>query len=205
LPTASASSLTARAATALLALAAAAGCAQHELWPVEKLDPKTAVNLTIMAEPWVYSHDVPMLAANARDYVNVGVVETNRAGTRAYWLGIVAWSTIDRSNLGLAAPVVKPGRVTFAWAGATLELQPAPGGLSDVGSHEAIFAPPQPAHEDAWYRLTEAQLVQFAKAPPESVSLLLDDGSAIRHLPWHVDPRPMGQFVEATGITIANP
>lgn len=194
-----------RTGATLVVLFALAGCAERDLWPVEKLDPKTAVNLTIMAEPWIYAHDVPMLAANARDYVNVGVVETNRAGTRNYWLGVVAWSTIDRNGLGVPAPVVKPGRVTFAWPEATLELQPLPGGRAEVGTRKAIFAAPQAAYADAWYRLTEAQLARFAKAPPASVSLVLDDGSSILHEPWQVDARAMAQFVQATGIKIARP
>ncbi len=205
MPTASVSRFGKRAAALLVALAAAAGCVERDLWPVERLDPKTAVNLTIMAQPWVYSHDVPMLAANARDYLNVGVVETNRAGSREYWLGIVAWSTIDRSGLGVPAPLAKPGRVAFAWDGTTLELQPVAGGRDEVGAHKAIFTAPQSEYADAWYRLSEAQLASFARSPPASVSLLLDDGSAIRHLPWQVDPRAMAQFVEATGIAVARP
>ena len=205
MPTASASRFRASATAALVALVAAAGCAERDLWPVEKLDPKTAVNLTIMAEPWVYGHDVPMLAANARDYLNIGILETNRAGSREYWLGVVAWSTIDRSGLGVPAPLAKPGRVTFTWENATLDLQPAAGGLAEVGTQKPVFAAPQAAHEDAWYRLTEAQLTQFAKAPPAAVSLALDDGSSVRYLPWQIDPRGMAQFVEATGITVTRP
>jgi hypothetical protein len=193
------------AAAVLLALLALAGCAERDLWPVEKLDAKTAVNLTIMAQPWVYSHDVPMLAANARDYLNVGVVETNRAGTRAYWLGIVAWTTIDRSGLGVPAPLVKPARVTLTWPERSLELQPVAGGRAEVGTEKTLFAGPQPAHEDAWYRLTEAQLALAAKAPPSSVALVLEDGTSIRYLPWDVKGQAMEQFIEATGFTFDNP
>jgi hypothetical protein len=194
-----------RAASALTALLALAGCAARDLWPVEKIDQKTAVSFTIMAQPWVYAHDVPMLAANARDYLNVGVVETNRAGTRAYWLGVVAWSTIDRSGLGVPTPPVKPARVTLAWPDRALDLQPAAGGREEFGTEKVLFAGPQPAHEDAWYRLTEPQLALLAKSPPASVSLVLDDGTSIAHLPWDVNQRVMQQFVEATGFTLNNP
>jgi hypothetical protein len=44
-----------RAPIALLAILALGGCAQRELWPEERLDPNTAVNVTIMAEPWICS------------------------------------------------------------------------------------------------------------------------------------------------------
>lgn len=194
-----------RATAALWAVLALPGCAERDLWPVEKLDRETAVNLTIMAQPWVYSHDVPMLAANSRDYLNLGVVETNRTGERAYWLGIVAWSTIDRGGLGVPAPLVKPARVTLAWPERSLDLQPAAGGRAEFGTDKVLFAGPQPAHEDAWYRLTEAQLALLAKSPPSSVSLVLDDGTSIPHLPWDVNQRAMRQFVEATGFTLNSP
>ena len=205
MPTASASRSRLRAAAALCATLALPGCAERDLWPVEKLDRETAVNLTIMAQPWVYSHDVPMLAANARDYLNLGVVETNRAGTRAYWLGIVAWTTIDRSSLGVPAPLVKPAKVTLAWPGRTLELQPAPGGRDEFGTDKVLFAGPQPAHEDAWYRLSEPQLALLVKSAPPSVSLVTDDGTAIAYVPWEVDQRAMQQFVEATGFAVTSP
>ena len=190
-----------RASALLLATLALAGCAERDLWPVERLDPNTAVNITIMADPWVYGHDVPMLAANARDYLNVGVVETNRAGKRDYWLGVVAWSTIDRSALAVPVPLVKPGKLRLAWPGQSLDLLPAAGGLAEVGTQKSIFAGPQGVHEDAWYALTAAQLSVLAKSPPATVGLVLDDGAVIVHEPWQVDRRAMDQFVEATGFT----
>ena len=149
-----------RASALLLATLALPGCAERDLWPVERLDPQTAVNITIMADPWVYGHDVPMLAANARDYLNVGVVETNRAGKRDYWLGVVAWSTIDRSALPVPVPLVKPGKLRLGWSGQSLDLLPAAGGLAEVGTEKSIFAGPQGVHEDAWYALTARTTVR---------------------------------------------
>jgi hypothetical protein len=181
------------------------GCAERDLWPAEQLDPKTAVNVTIMAEPWVYSRDVPMLAANARDYLNVGVVETNRSGTRAYWLGVVAWSTIDRSALPVPLAPVKPGTVKLSWPEDTLELKPASAGRETIGVTETIFAGPQPVQEDAWYALNAAQLARLAKSPPVTVSLVLDDDAVIVHEAWQVSRRAMDQFLEATGFTPAVP
>jgi hypothetical protein len=205
LPTASASRIRLCASAALLAVLALSGCAERDLWPVERLDPKTAVNVTIMVDPWVYGHDVPMLAANARDYLNVGVVETNRAGTRAYWLGVVAWSTIDRSALPVPVAPVRPGTVKLRWPEETLELKPAAAGRQAIGSSGTIFAGPQPVQEDAWYELNAAQLSRLAKSPPATVSLVLDDGAVIVHQPWHVDQRAMDQFLEATGFTPVGP
>jgi hypothetical protein len=172
---------------------------------VEKLDPQTAVNVTIMAEPWVYARDVPMLAANARDYLNVGVVETNRSGTRAYWLGVVAWSTIDRSALPVPVAPVRPGAIKLSWQEDTLELKPAAAGRESIGVSESIFAGPQPVSEDAWYALNSAQVSRLAESPPATVSLVLDDGAVIVYEAWQVRRRVLDQFLEATGFTPAVP
>jgi hypothetical protein len=190
-----------RAPIALLAILVLGGCVQRELWPEERLDLKSAVNVTIMAEPWVYFHDVPMLVANARDYLNVGVVETNRAGTRACWLGVIAWSTINRSALPVPGQPVKPGRVKLSWPDESLELQPVAAGRESLGISEVVFAGPQPAFGDTWYALTTAQLSRLSRSPPPTVSLVRDDGGATIYQAWQIDPRVLAQFLEATGFT----
>lgn len=182
---------------ALLALQSCA--AERDLWPVERLDPYSAVNTTIMAEPWVYARDVPAIAANARDYLNVGLVETNHAGLRGVWLGIVAWSTIDRSALRVPTQPVKPGLAKLNWADGTLETTPAAQGREAIGASEPIFSGPQPAFEDAWYLLSPVQLARLAREPPASVSLTLPDGRVIVYESWTVDRRSLDQFLEATG------
>jgi hypothetical protein len=171
----------------------------RDLWPVERLDPYSAVNTTIMAAPWVYGRDVPSIAVNSRDYLNVGLVETNRAGQRAYWLGIVAWSTIDRSALSVPASPVKPGVVQLSWGDSSLELQPVTGGREMLGATEAIFAGPQPDFQDAWYMLTREQLVRLADAPPTAISLAGKEGMPLVYEAWRVDRRALEQFLEATG------
>jgi hypothetical protein len=189
-----------RAAMLLLVLLAGGCTAGRDLWPVERLDPYSAVNTTIMAEPWVYGRDVPAIAANARDYLNVGLVETNRAGLRGYWLGVVAWSTIDRSALAVRLPPIKPGKVKLNWPDSSLELAPNPAGRGALGAGEPIFAGPQPVFQDAWYPLSATQLSRIAREPPTSVSLILDDGRPLVYDPWRVERRALDQFLEATGF-----
>lgn len=183
----------------LLAILVLAGCAERELWPEERLDPNTAVNVTIMAEPWIYSHDVPMLAANARDYLNVGVVETNRAGTRAYWLGIIAWSTIDRSPLQDVASS-QPGKARLIWPAAQLELLPAKNGRSAPGLTDPVFVEPQAHFTEAWYPLSTAQLSQLGQGAPVAVALIDDEGQLTTYEEWQVRQAAFSEFLKATGF-----
>lgn len=170
-----------------------------DLAPVERLDPYSAVNTTIMAEPWVYARDVPMIAANSRDYVNVGLVETNRAGLRGYWLGVVAWSTVDRSALRSTEEPLRPSVVRLNWNDSSMELVPDPAGRAAIGASQAVFAGPQPAFHDAWYLLSREQLDRLARQPPVSVTLFLPEGRTASYSTWSVDRRALDEFLETTG------
>ncbi len=189
-----------RTAAAWLAILALTSCAERDLWPQERLDTKTAVNVTIMSEPWIYSRDMPMLAANARDYLSVGVVETNRAGTRAYWLGIVAWSTIDRSVLPDPAPSVLPAKARLIWPDTKLELSPASNGRSAPGLTEPVFVDPQAKFTEAWYPLSIAQVGQLGKGAPTTVAVVRDAGQPTTYGAWQVNAAAMSEFLKATGL-----
>jgi len=188
-----------RIALALVPLLLAA-CAERDVWPVERLDPKTAVNVTLMAQPWVYARPLPMLAANARDYLNVGVVETNRTGERAYWLGVVSWSTIDRTQLPAGAGLAQPIHLRLAWKDGNLDLTPAPGGRAAVGLTAPALTEPAERYTDAWYSLSAANLKRLSTAAPDSVSLVDDDDGLRTYEAWAIDPAVMAEFRKATGL-----
>lgn len=58
-------------------------CASRDLQPVERVDPDTAVHVTIIAKPWLYVLDDPRQRATASHFLNVAVVEANRTGIRS--------------------------------------------------------------------------------------------------------------------------
>ena len=183
-----------------LALLMLAGCAERDLWPVERLDPKTAVNVTIMAEPWVYARSVPMLAANARDYLNVGIVETNRSGTRAYWLGVVSWSTIDRSVYAANGARAMPVRIRLGWPTMKLELVPATAGRSTAGLSAPVFTEGATSFDESWYPLSTDEVAQLGIGAPTAVSLIDEAGELASYDAWHADPTVMVDFLKATGL-----
>lgn len=177
-----------------------AACAERDVWPVERLDPRTAVHVTMMAEPWVYARPLPMLAANARDYLNVGVVETNRAGARAYWLGVVSWSTIDRTQLPAGAGLAQPARLRLAWNDGSLDLSPAPEGRAAVGLTQPALTGPAERFTDAWYALSGGEFKRLSALAPRSVSLVGDNGGLRTYDAWRINPAAMAEFLKATGL-----
>lgn len=196
----SGSDLRFQAPIALLAILVLAGCAGRELWPEERLDQKTAVNVTIMAEPWVYSRDVPMLAANARDYLNVGVVETNRAGTRAYWLGVVSWSTIDRSVFATNTAPARLPKVRLGWQKTRLELSPATGGRDAAGLSAPLFTGAATRFEESWYPLSIDEVVRLGASAPIAVALVDEAGGLTTYEAWNVKGVAIMEFLKATGL-----
>lgn len=183
-----------------LSLLVLSGCAETDLWPAERLDPKTAVNVTIMARPWVYARGVPMLAANARDYLNVGIVETNRAGTRAYWLGVVSWSTIDRSVFAAEAGNQAPPKVQLGWANSRLDLSPLEGGRSAARLSAPVFVEPGTEFKESWYSLSTDQVMQLGSNVPVAVSLISETGERTTYDAWDANPAAIAEFLKATGL-----
>jgi hypothetical protein len=177
---------------------ALAACVAQDLWPREFVDPRTAVHATILAEPWVYAREVPMLAANARDYLNLGVVAINRSGDRTYWLGVVAWSTIDRTATDAGS--ARPGRLRLVYAKESIDLTPVEEGRRAVGLDRPEFTGPATRFSGDWYPLSVEQLRSLSEAPPSAVELLLAESQALKFEKWRVRRKPMTEFLKATGL-----
>lgn len=183
-----------------LSLLILAGCAERDLWPAERLDPQTAVNVTIMARPWVYARAVPMLAANARDYLHVGVVETNRAGSRTYWLGVVSWSTLGRSVFAAGSASGAPPKVRLGWANSRLDLSPLEGGRSAARLSAPAFVEPGTKFQESWYAISTEQVVRLGSGAPVAVSLIGEGGELSTYEAWDANPAAMLEFLKATGL-----
>jgi hypothetical protein len=141
-----------------------------------------------------------MLAANARDYLNVGVVETNRGGTRAYWLGVVSWSTIDRSVFAAQRAHQAHAGVRLGWPKSSLELLQAAGGRTAAGLSSPAFVEPGTKFRESWYALSIDQVGQLGRSAPVAVSLISGDGELATYEAWDANPAAMLEFLKATGL-----
>jgi hypothetical protein len=145
-------------ASALLLLA---GCASDPPAARSWLDPRTAASVQAMGAPWVYARSAAGLAANQRDYRSIGIVEVNRQGARAYYLGVVAWSTVDRS--GLPPP---PQPTGLRWAGDDRSVrEPVGRDAASIGLSSEPFRPPSGFLGETWYRLSAAEVRALASVP----------------------------------------
>lgn len=172
-----------------------AGCASRDLWPVERVDPETAVHVTIMAEPWIYAVDDPRQSANASHFVNVTVVEANRTGTRSYWLNVVSSSTHARAG---SAGYAVSGPIQLRWPTGQLQLAAAAGGRRAAGISEPAIRVPGATIGEAWCALSAADLAEFAAGAPTAISLMDADGKWQTFAPWQVDDAAIAEFLKAT-------
>jgi hypothetical protein len=160
------------------------GCAADPAARVDEyLDPATAVTVRAVAQPIVYAHEAPELAANARDYLSAGVVEIINMDKRERYLALVSWSTIDR-NRPAAGPAPVPGHVELLLGGASRELTPLTHEARSLGISEAPFRPGTGYVGESWYRLSVAELRALAQSPPTSLALLDDAQLRVEYALW---------------------
>ena len=167
----------------------------------EYLDPRTAMTISATATPFIYAHDVPELAANVRDYLSVGAVETNNMGARRHYLAVVSWTTIDRGRAGLPPPAGVEA-LELELDGKTRTLQPQSHEPRSIGSGEPLFRPPSGYLSETWYEVKPSDLRAFAAAPPAMLRVLRDDG-ATDYAAWKRADDALKAFVE--GIPDAAP
>lgn len=176
----------------LVALAALAACAAPPAAVRSELDPRTAVTTQYMGEPWVYAREATELAVHARDYLSVGVVEVNRQGRRAYFLGVVAWSTVDRSGVPDArAPL--PADLNVEGLPAT--LVPLGHEPKAIGVSLPLFRPPTGYTRETWYALRPADLRALGAHRPAWLEFMQDD-VRYRFDHWRGGPELLAPLVE---------
>ncbi len=172
---------------------AVGGCAAGGDRVTEHLDQQTAVTIRALAEPLVFAHEAPQLAANARDYLSLGLVEINNMGARRHYLALVSWTTIDRALSGAPrAPI--PDRIALTAGERVIELAPASHEARSLGIGGALFRPPSGYVGESWYAVDPGQLRALAAAPDFSIALEGDAGS-IRYAPWRADGAALAEFV----------
>lgn len=179
-------------ACVLLALAALAACAAPPAPLRSEIDPRTAVTTQSMGEPWVYAREATELAVHARDYLSVGVVEVNRQGRRTYFLGVVAWSTVDRSGVP-GARVPLPAELELE--GRRAPLAPLGHDAKSIGVSLSLFRPATGYAGETWYALQPEDVRALANHRPAWVEFVHEDVRQ-RFEHWRGGPELLAPLVE---------
>jgi hypothetical protein len=171
------------AAFGLLSAACAVDSARQ---PRTWLDERTAATVTAQEPCAVFAYEDQARASNVRDYVQVGAVEVNRAGARAYYLVLISWSTIDRTTAERAELDAELVRSTLWTDDRPIELQRIARGRAAADVHSAPYMAPAPAAIESWYSVTPDQIRSLAAAT--TLSLTAQAGAAPRRYQlWQTD------------------
>jgi len=151
----------------------------------EYIDEETAVSVVVATVPLVFARERTDLAVNARDYLALVPLETNRAGARRlYWCGYL-WSTIDRRS---AAPLLAPGDSLVLIAdGRPISLQADARTLREHGIAQAPLRAPTRGAMPVLFA-ADAEIIGYV-ARATRLHVLLVQGSVSETFATWKDPR----------------
>jgi hypothetical protein len=138
------------------------GCASPSPIVAEKLDPLTGVTVTFAETPLVLYRDNPSRAAYARNFVHLGPIQVNRAGSYRYYLWLGIWNTMQVEDLsghrdGFESIIV------FA-DGEPLTLELVGWTPEAIGASEPTYLKPVASTADAYYEVTADQIRLIANS-----------------------------------------
>jgi hypothetical protein len=149
----------------------------------ELLDEKSGVTVLTANDPMVFARTESQYSRSERDYLYLGPVETNRRGTRDYYLWVGLGTTIDR---GYFAPLGHaPTTLYLQVQGAPMELkleawlerEPALGRLR-------LYRTPVKLRAELAARVTLDQLKLIAGESPKSVRVVTGDADGKLYFLW---------------------
>lgn len=151
-----------RVLAALVAALLLPACSGENPFVISTLDPTTAVTVSRAKTPLVFYRDESGRAAFSRDFVHLGPLEVNRAGSYRYFLWLGIWSTLqdtpaDATRDGFEAIVI--------FADGEPLLLPLEGWTPDaIGASEPVYVKPVASSSDAYYEVTLDQIRLIANA-----------------------------------------
>ena len=169
----------------LVAAACLPGCVlTPELPPIQTiLDQQSAVTVETMGEPYVLACAAGGLAANARDYLDMRVLESDRMGKHVYLLSLVAFSTVDRR--GRSNPTADNLGVIHVHLGhKQVELAALPESDDAHGLSERLFARRNGQVRAAEYALTPDLIREIAAVPVADFAIDVGNAEDLRYDPW---------------------
>ena len=129
---------------------------------VEKLDPLTSATVTFVEAPLVLYRENWASAAYARNLVNMGPIQVNRAGNRRYYLWVGIWSTMRVAEISEHRNAFE-SILIFA-DGEPLSLNVNGWTPDSIGLSEPAYIKPVASAVDAYYEVTADQIRLIAEA-----------------------------------------
>jgi len=161
-----------RAGSALLcgALFATTGASMAADAVRQYVDQTSAISVTVTSSALIFARERTDLAANARDYITLAPLETNRSGERSYFWMAYLWSTIDRRK---GEPMIATtDELVLLADGRPIRLLAADVSLSDRGVVEPPISPPKRNAIPALFAVDLESIAYAAQATDLRIELI---------------------------------
>jgi hypothetical protein len=173
------------------------GCVTAEDLPpiMSTLDQQSGVTVEATGVPYVLAHEAAALAANARDYLDMRVLEVDRMGKRSYYLSLVAFSTVARR--GDSSPTAQAiGKVRVRIGSEATDLEAVREGEEAYGLSARVFPRRNGYLAAADYAVTPAFVRALAAAGEHELSIEVGADADLVYEPWEPAIEGLKGFAE---------
>jgi hypothetical protein len=151
---------------ALLATLAACATTAPEVRLSERLDERTGITVTTLDRPLEFFSTQLEYGLDAASFADLGLAETNRMGTRSYFLWLsVLWGRMDPNRL--ESPIL--ASITVDLGNGSLVFDPAR--RIDTSAHIALYSPLSDWSEQVVFALTIDEVRAIAHAPSLTLAI----------------------------------
>jgi hypothetical protein len=163
------------------ALAALAACAttRGDARLAERLDERTGITVTTLDHPLEFFSPLPEKGLEAASFADIGLAETNRMGTRSYYLWVcVLWGRVNPHRLEpptFAAIDIDAGGETLSFRLADQAGTPG---------HVRLYKPPADWSTELTFPLTTAQVRALSHASAPSLRIDTQAGESFTFSLW---------------------
>ena len=184
-------------ATILCLAAVLTGCVTAEDLPpiMTALDQQSGVTVEATGIPYVLAHEAAALAANARDYLDMRLLEVDRMGKRSYFLSLVVFSTVARRG-DSSATSEAIGKVRVRIGAQVVELEAAREGEEAYGLSERVFPRRNGFLAAADYAVTPAFVRALAAAGEHELRVEVGPDADLVYEPWEPATEGLKGFAE---------
>lgn len=166
-------------ALALIGAAQAAGRGAAR----EHLDETSGITVLTDAAPIVFARTESRYSRSQRDYIYLGPVETNRQGTRDYYLWVGVATTLDRGYLAPATGT--PVSLFVQVRGEVMELKLEPWSQREPSLESLrLYKTPVQLKSRLAARVTLDQLTLLAHEPMQSLRVADEKGDTKLYFRW---------------------
>ena len=176
----------------IVVLTMLSACATGQLPVVKKLDELTAVTITYNRTAITMSPDRPFDQATINDYVQIGAIEVNRAGTLHYylWLGI---SDRSRMTSAIEGPEEYES-IVLVIDGEKIQLDVHGWTAAAIGASETVYKKFYKTSVDAYYQVNLDHIQLLADA--NSLELHTTGPASKEFVPWHSPAKTKDELAE---------